>query len=97
MRRNPQLGRFLGVDPLAASNGQDMFSPYAAMGNAPESMVDPNGMQFINGNAYRSVKDIWGDAGGRGGNLFFRISLAVVAAVGEALTTRFGVVVWNGY
>jgi RHS repeat-associated protein len=40
---DPQLGRFLGVDPLAASGGQDMFSPYAAMGNAPESMVDPNG------------------------------------------------------
>jgi hypothetical protein len=43
LRRNPQLGRFLGVDPLAANGGQDMFSPYAAMGNAPESMVDPNG------------------------------------------------------
>lgn len=42
---DPQIGRFLGVDPLAASGGQDMFSPYAAMGNAPESMVDPNGLQ----------------------------------------------------
>ena len=41
-----QLNCFLGVDPLAASGSQDMFSPYAAMGNAPESMVDPNGMTF---------------------------------------------------
>lgn len=45
---DPQLGRFLGVDPLANSGGQDMFSPYAAMGNEPESMVDPGGMQFNN-------------------------------------------------
>ncbi len=42
---DPQIGRFLGVDPLAASSGQDMFSPYAAMGNAPESQIDPNGLQ----------------------------------------------------
>ncbi|PSK90604.1 RHS repeat protein [Taibaiella chishuiensis] len=56
---DPQLGRFLGVDPLAASNGQDMFSPYAAMGNAPESMVDPNGMQYSNSNAYREDKVLW--------------------------------------
>ncbi len=44
---DPQIGRFLGVDPLAASGGQDRFSPYAAMGNAPESMVDPNGTQQL--------------------------------------------------
>ena len=47
---DPQIGRFLGVDPLATSGGQDMFSPYAAMGNAPESMVDPNGTQFTDRN-----------------------------------------------
>ncbi|MFA6058691.1 MAG: RHS repeat-associated core domain-containing protein [Taibaiella sp.] len=39
-----QIGRFLGIDPLAAYNGQDMFSPYAAMGNTPEGNVDPNGL-----------------------------------------------------
>jgi RHS repeat-associated protein len=40
---DPQLGRFLAVDPLASSGGQDKYSPYAAMGNMPESMIDPNG------------------------------------------------------
>ncbi|WP_317124964.1 RHS repeat-associated core domain-containing protein, partial [Taibaiella helva] len=40
---DPQIGRFLAVDPLADEEGQQVFSPYAAMGNAPESMVDPNG------------------------------------------------------
>lgn len=40
---DPQLGRFLAVDPLANGGGQEIWSPYAAMGNAPESMVDPNG------------------------------------------------------
>ena len=50
---DPQLGRFLGVDPLAASGGQDMFSPYAAMGNAPESMIDPNAVSPIGG--YRDI------------------------------------------
>lgn len=43
---DPQIGRFQGVDPLAAFNGQDMFSPYAAMGNMPEHMIDPNGLSF---------------------------------------------------
>lgn len=42
---DPQLGRFLGVDPKADAGGQERLSPYAAMGNAPESMVDPNGEQ----------------------------------------------------
>lgn len=41
---DPQLGRFLSIDPLAAFGGQDMVSPYAAMGNTPESNVDPNGL-----------------------------------------------------
>lgn len=40
---DPQIGRFLGVDPLADGQGQEIWSPYSAMGNAPESMVDPNG------------------------------------------------------
>ena len=47
---DPQIGRFLAVDPLADDGGQQVFSPYAAMGNAPESMVDPNGTQL-----YRSM------------------------------------------
>ncbi len=42
---DPQLGRFNSVDPLAASGGQDMISPYAAMGNAPESLTDPTGLK----------------------------------------------------
>lgn len=40
---DPQIGRFNSVDPLAASGGQDMISPYAAMGNAPEGKIDPDG------------------------------------------------------
>jgi len=43
---DPQIGRFLAVDPLADAEGQQVFSPYMAMGNAPESMVDPNGTFF---------------------------------------------------
>jgi RHS repeat-associated protein len=45
---DPQIGRFLGVDMMAAANGQDMFSPYAAMGNTPESNIDPNGLSPSN-------------------------------------------------
>src|SRR6218665_136030 len=41
---DPQIGRFLGVDLLADAGGQDMFSPYAAMGNIPQSMIDPEGL-----------------------------------------------------
>ncbi len=40
---DPQIGRFNSVDPLAANAGQDMISPYAAMGNAPEGKIDPDG------------------------------------------------------
>ena len=53
------------MDPLATSGGQDMFSPYAAMGNAPESMVDPNGTQYRSPNGYQNVKEIGGDAARR--------------------------------
>jgi hypothetical protein len=44
---DPQIGRFLSIDPLAAFAGQDKYSPYAAMGNQPESTIDPNGLQGI--------------------------------------------------
>lgn len=71
---DPQLGRFLGVDPLAASGGQDMYSPYAAMGNAPESMIDPNGEQFLDPSWHSyarggggSENSDWGPASGDGG------------------------------
>ena len=40
---DPQLGRFFGVDPMADAVGQLTLSPYAAMGDMPESIVDPNG------------------------------------------------------
>lgn len=42
---DPQIGRFLSIDPLAASGGQDRLSPFQAMGNNPVSMVDPLGLQ----------------------------------------------------
>jgi RHS repeat-associated protein len=44
---DPQLGRFLSIDPLADGQGQQIWSPYSAMGNAPESMIDPNGESVI--------------------------------------------------
>jgi RHS repeat-associated protein len=44
---DPQLGRFLSIDPLADGQGQQIWSPYSAMGNAPESMIDPNGEAVI--------------------------------------------------
>ncbi len=43
---DPQIGRFLGVDPLAASKGQEIQSSYVAMGNNPGMMVDPDGTYF---------------------------------------------------
>ena len=42
---DPQLGRFLAVDPLADKSGQEIRSPYAAMGNDPVVMVDPEGLE----------------------------------------------------
>jgi hypothetical protein len=39
--------RFLSIDPLADGQGQQIWSPYSAMGNAPESMIDPNGESAI--------------------------------------------------
>src|SRR5690606_12046278 len=53
---DPQIGRFLGVDPLADAGGQQVFSPYAAMGNNPVSMIDPLGLQSGGG----SEIVIWG-------------------------------------
>ncbi|GGH25237.1 hypothetical protein GCM10011418_33710 [Sphingobacterium alkalisoli] len=49
---DPQIGRFLGVDPLAAMQGQEHWSPYAAMGNNPAMLVDPWGLspQLSKGN-----------------------------------------------
>ncbi|HRP89870.1 MAG TPA: RHS repeat-associated core domain-containing protein [Edaphocola sp.] len=38
---DPQLGRFLGIDPLADQSGQQTLSPYHAMGCNPALMVDP--------------------------------------------------------
>ncbi len=59
---DPQIGRFLGVDPLATSGGQDMFSPYAAMGNAPENIVDPNGTSLESPNGHKEIADLWDPA-----------------------------------
>jgi hypothetical protein len=43
---DPQLGRFLSIDPLAASGVQSRYSPYAAMGDNPAILVDPDGLKF---------------------------------------------------
>jgi hypothetical protein len=39
---DPQIGRFLGVDPLAAATGN--MSSYAGMNNNPANVVDPLGL-----------------------------------------------------
>ena len=49
---DPQLGRFLSVDPMASEGGQDMLSPYHAMGNNPVSMTDPGGRIIQAGDAH---------------------------------------------
>jgi RHS repeat-associated protein len=41
---DPQIGRFLSVDPLADKE-QEEWSPYAAMGNNPAMMMDPLGLK----------------------------------------------------
>ncbi|MCS4165184.1 RHS repeat-associated core domain-containing protein [Sphingobacterium sp. BIGb0116] len=41
---DPQLGRFLSIDPMAAESGQQLFSPYHAMACNPSTMVDPLGL-----------------------------------------------------
>jgi RHS repeat-associated protein len=90
---DPQLGRFLGVDPLAASGGQDMFSPYAAMGNAPESMVDPNGtLATYSSDGVRNdelstyAKDYVAEGGSE--------ELVILVMVTEAGVIVYGVAVW---
>jgi RHS repeat-associated protein len=45
---DPQLGRFLAVDPLADEKEQVAFSPYAAMGNNPGMTIDPDGRIITN-------------------------------------------------
>lgn len=44
---DPQLGIFLGIDPLADAGGQQVLSPYHAMGCNPVSMVDPLGLVYF--------------------------------------------------
>ncbi|RYD97758.1 MAG: RHS repeat-associated core domain-containing protein [Sphingobacteriales bacterium] len=49
---DPQLGRFLSLDPLADAGGQQVLSPYHAMACSPVMMVDPFGLRsdvFDNG------------------------------------------------
>jgi RHS repeat-associated protein len=60
---DPQLGRFLAVDPLADAEGQDMTSPYTAMGNAPESMVDPDGtFAFLAPEMVNTAMEVFGSS-----------------------------------
>ncbi len=45
---DPQLGRFLGIDPLAGAGGQQVLSPYHAMGCNPVTLIDPLGLKSFN-------------------------------------------------
>lgn len=70
---DPQIGRFLGVDPMADGAGQERFSPYAAMGNMPESTIDPNGTVIQNtidwnvGIGHDYAQSFGSETGGGGG------------------------------
>jgi RHS repeat-associated protein len=65
---DPQIGRFLSVDPLA-DDGQEEWSPYAAMGNNPAMMVDPLGLKSEMGTiAYPHVMAPLYDMGGKKNN-----------------------------
>ncbi|WP_222166603.1 RHS repeat-associated core domain-containing protein [Edaphocola aurantiacus] len=41
---DPQLGRFMGIDPMADAAGQQSLSPYHAMACNPSTMTDPLGL-----------------------------------------------------
>ena len=41
---DPQLGRFLSIDPMADNGGQHVVSPYHAMTCNPVTTVDPMGL-----------------------------------------------------
>lgn len=81
-----QTGRFASVDPLATGYGQDMLSPYSAMGNAPEMSTDPDGTFVRNDNPVladinqegntrmlnNSMNMLMGMGGGNGGGIKLR-------------------------
>jgi RHS repeat-associated protein len=88
---DPQIGRFLSVDPLA-DDGQEEWSPYAAMGNNPAMMVDPLGLKFDmkaldNSSNASPVYDMGGRKDNRpGATVGFEAWLA--ASIAEALQMK---------
>ncbi|WP_222166592.1 RHS repeat-associated core domain-containing protein [Edaphocola aurantiacus] len=48
---DPQLGRFLSLDPMADAAGQQGLSPYHPMACNPSTMVDPLGL-YVKGEAH---------------------------------------------
>lgn len=44
---DPQLGRFLSIDPMADDGGQQVLSPYHAMNCNPVTTVDPLGLKGL--------------------------------------------------
>jgi len=48
---DPQLGRFMGIDPMADAAGQQGLSPYHAMACNPSTMTDPLGL-YAKGEAH---------------------------------------------
>jgi len=41
---DPQVGRFMSVDPMAAYGMQDQYSPYTGMIDQPQAVLDPGGL-----------------------------------------------------
>jgi len=48
---DPQLGRFMGIDPMADAAGQQGLSPYHAMACNPSTLTDPLGL-YVKGEAH---------------------------------------------
>ncbi|WP_222166606.1 hypothetical protein [Edaphocola aurantiacus] len=50
-QHDPQLGRFMGIGPMANAVGQQGLSPYHAMACTPSTLTDPLGL-YVKGEAH---------------------------------------------
>lgn len=100
---DPQLGRFLSIDPMADDGGQQVLSPYHAMNCNPVTIVDPTGLSGILSMAHSyidamMVSPVITTGGPRGSNIstslgaeweMAEIQATFLRMVEEALAGRF--------